>query len=133
MFSVAEKQKIAEEIEKLLLSFNHPEMPKAKPNFKLHIDGAESWSWADIEPNWKYGENNPPGVNPWNEVAREKLNNLQTESQITVLDQLEPSLIIRTDEKEAMRFEPNGDIYIRGELVENNKEVLKRFKVLLNV
>ena len=73
MFSTEEKIKISEEIEKLLLSFNHPEMPEEKPNFKIHIDGKESWSWADIEPNWKFSETNKPGTNPWNEVAREKL------------------------------------------------------------
>jgi len=67
MFSTAEKKKIASEIERVLLSFNHPEMPKEKPDFKIHINGKESWSWADIEPNWKYGESNPPGVNSWNE------------------------------------------------------------------
>ncbi len=70
MFSKKEKQYIASEIEKLLLSLNHPEMPKEKPVFKIHIDGKESWSWADIEPNWKYEDK--PG-NPWNEVAREVL------------------------------------------------------------
>ena len=73
MFSVSEKKQIAEGIEKLLLSFNHPEMPDEKPIFKIHIDGKESWSWADIEPNWKYDDNNPPGINPWNEVARENM------------------------------------------------------------
>ena len=66
MFSVKEKNKIASEVEKLLLSFNHPEMPKEKPEFTLHVSGKESWSWADIEPNWKY-ENKAPSVNPWNE------------------------------------------------------------------
>jgi len=71
MFSKKEKIKIANEIEQLLLSFNHPEMPAEKPNFKLHVVGAESWSWADIEPNWKY-ENSDPGINPWNEIARQK-------------------------------------------------------------
>ena len=71
MFSRAEKKKIAEEVEKLLLSFNHPEMPKEKVDFKLHIDGKDKrWSWADIEPNWKY-EDTEPEVNYWNEVARE--------------------------------------------------------------
>jgi len=72
MFSVEEKKKIAEAIEKLLLDLNHPEMPKDKPTFKLHVDGKESWSWADIEPNWVY-EIKKPSVNPWNEVAREKM------------------------------------------------------------
>ncbi len=54
MFSAKEKQKIAEAVEKVLLSFNHPEMPKEKPDFKLHVNGKEDWSWADIEPNHKF-------------------------------------------------------------------------------
>ena len=65
-----EKQTIAQKIEELLLSFNHPEMPTERPNFKLHIDGKEPWSWADIEPNWKY-EDKEPSINSWNEQARE--------------------------------------------------------------
>ena len=66
MFSKDQKMKIAAEVEKLVLSFNHPEMPKEKPSFRLHIDGKESWSWADIQPNWYY-DNHEPGVNPFNE------------------------------------------------------------------
>ena len=55
MFSVEEKQKIADAVERVLLSFNHPEMPTNKPDFLLHVDGKEAWwSWADIEPNWKH-------------------------------------------------------------------------------
>jgi len=54
MFSKEEKQLIAGAIEGVLLSLNHPEMPKSKPNFKLHVDGKEDWSWADIEPNHKF-------------------------------------------------------------------------------
>ena len=73
MFSMKEKQYISAEIEKLLLSLNHPEMPKEKPKFKLHIDGKESWSWADIEPNWKFDIDKSPTVNPFNEVARDIL------------------------------------------------------------
>ncbi len=53
MFSIEEKQHLAEVIEKALLKLNHPEMPKEKPKFKIHIDGKESWSWADIVPNWE--------------------------------------------------------------------------------
>ncbi len=56
MFNAEEKQKIAEAIEKVLMELNHPEMPKEKPNFKLHVDGAEYWSWADIIPNWEYAQ-----------------------------------------------------------------------------
>lgn len=66
MFSLKEKQHIAAEVEKLLLGLNHPEMPKERPKFRLHVDGAEAWSWADIAPNWTF-EGNPPSVNPWNE------------------------------------------------------------------
>jgi len=67
MFSMKQKQFIAAELEKIILGLNHPEMPKERPSFKLHIDGKESWSWADIEPNWKF-ESKAPGINPWNEL-----------------------------------------------------------------
>jgi len=70
MFSIAEKQHIAAEIEKLLLSLNHPEMPVERPKFSLHVDDKESLSWADIAPNWTF-KTKAPGVNPWNEKARE--------------------------------------------------------------
>lgn len=66
MFSQAQKQKIAEEIEKLLLSFNHPEMPKTCPNFFIHIDGVQSWSFAEIKPNWHF-DSTPPSINAFNE------------------------------------------------------------------
>ena len=56
MFSTKEKQKIAETVEWILLSLNHPEMPKEKVNFKLHVDGKEDWSWADIIPNYQHSQ-----------------------------------------------------------------------------
>lgn len=72
MFSNAEKQMIAAEIENLLLKLNHPEMPKEKPKFMLIVSGKERWSYAQIEPNWIFnGDNKEPGVNPWNEIARD--------------------------------------------------------------
>ena len=72
MFSVAEKRKIAEVIEKTLLELKHPEMPTEKPRFKIHIDGKEAWSFADIEPNWVFDDGvKPMGVNPFNEESRE--------------------------------------------------------------
>ena len=52
MFSPEEKKKIAKEVERILLSFGNPEMPKEKPYFELHVKGEEGWSWADIKPNW---------------------------------------------------------------------------------
>lgn len=70
MFSTVEKVMIAQKIEELLLSLSHPEMPTEKPKFKLHVDGKESWSWADIEPNWTF-DDKEPGTNPWNEIARD--------------------------------------------------------------
>lgn len=66
MFSKEQKEKIAKKVEEVILSFNHPEMPKEKPMFNLKIDGKETWSWAEIRPNWMY-ENVDPDINPWNE------------------------------------------------------------------
>ena len=60
MFSVKEKQFIASEIEKLLLKLDHPEMPKDKPVFYLRVEGKESWSWAEIKPNWTFGISTSP-------------------------------------------------------------------------
>lgn len=71
MFSVKEKQEIAGKIEELLLSYDHPEMPKEKPVFRLTIYGKESWSWAVINPNWTFNEDNKPGINPFNEISKE--------------------------------------------------------------
>ena len=70
MFSIKEKQWLAGEVEKLVLSLHHPEMPAERPKFTLHVDGREAWSFADIQPNWTFGVSNPPGVNPWNERVR---------------------------------------------------------------
>lgn len=70
MFSQTEKKMIAQKVEELLLSLNHPEMPKERPMFHLRVDGKESWSWAEIAPNWTF-DGKAPGVNPWNEKARE--------------------------------------------------------------
>lgn len=70
MFSYEEKRIIAQKVEELILSLNHPEMPKERPIFVLNVLGKESWSYAQIEPNWKF-EDKPAGMNPWNEIARE--------------------------------------------------------------
>lgn len=72
MFSIEEKKQIAAAIEKVLLDLKHPEMPTEKPRFKIHIDGKESWSWADIVPNWTFGGDEPTGKR-WNEIARDVL------------------------------------------------------------
>ncbi|MBU2249409.1 MAG: hypothetical protein KKD77_21855 [Gammaproteobacteria bacterium] len=64
MFSVNQKRKIADKVQAILRETNHPELPKGEINFKLHVDGAESWSWADIKNN---GMATDPDINPWNE------------------------------------------------------------------
>jgi len=74
MFSRKEKRVIATVIEKLLLSLSHPEMPDEKPDFDIHINGKEGWSWADIKPNWKFDDGlDEVGVNWFNENARDIL------------------------------------------------------------
>jgi len=69
MFSIEEKAGIAAAVEKLLLDLDHPEMPREKPNFSLRVGGKEGWSWAIIEPNWKY-IGTKPTTSHWNEEAR---------------------------------------------------------------
>ena len=67
MFSVKQKQVIAQEIERMLLSLHHPEMPTEKPMFTLRVEGKEAWSWAEIKPNWTFTIEHLPTVNPFNE------------------------------------------------------------------
>lgn len=64
MFSVRQKREIAEKVQQILRETDHPELPIGEISFLLHVDGAESWSWADIRNN---GSIPNPGVNPWNE------------------------------------------------------------------
>lgn len=65
MFSVQQKKEISEAVQKILKETNHPELPSGEIKFLLHVDGAESWSWADIKNN---GNVPNPGINPWNEL-----------------------------------------------------------------
>lgn len=69
MFSVHEKRQIAETVQEILRATAHPELPQTEIQFSLHVDGAESWSWADISNN---GAVTNPGVNPWNEMQAQK-------------------------------------------------------------
>lgn len=64
MFSVQQKREISDRIQSVLRKTNHPELPKSEIKFHIHIDGAESGSWADIHNN---GFITNPGINPWNE------------------------------------------------------------------
>lgn len=64
MFSVRQKRHIANEVQRILRETNHPELPTTEIQFRLLVNGAESWSWADIRNN---GAVDSPDVNPWNE------------------------------------------------------------------
>lgn len=71
MFSCLEKQKIAEAIEKMLLSFNNPEMPTEKPVFILRVCGKTHQSWAKIRPNWFCDNDNISDEDAWNSEVTE--------------------------------------------------------------
>lgn len=65
MFSVKQKRDIAEAVQKILRSTEHPELPKDREiAFHLHVLGAEEWSFADIRNNAAAVR---PNVNPRNE------------------------------------------------------------------
>jgi len=51
MFSVRQKREIADKVQAILRATNHPELPEGEIRFHLHVDGAASWSWADIQNN----------------------------------------------------------------------------------
>jgi len=65
MFSIRQKREIADKVQTILRETHHPELPDGEIQFRLHVDGAEAWSWADITNN---GAVPLPGVNPWNEA-----------------------------------------------------------------
>lgn len=66
MFSIQQKRDISDAVQKILRATSHPELPReGEVSFNLHVDGAESWSWADIQNNGAVGT---PGVNPHNEL-----------------------------------------------------------------
>lgn len=64
MFSVRQKRSISNKIQTILRETDHPELPSGEISFKIHVDGAEGWSWADIENN---GAVTNPEVNRHNE------------------------------------------------------------------
>lgn len=69
MFSVKQKREISEKIQAVLRETKHPELPDSEIQFKLHVFGAETWSWADIRNN---GAIKNPSVNPHNEAQDKK-------------------------------------------------------------
>lgn len=71
MFSIRQKREISTAVQKILRETNHPELPSGEIKFNLHVEGAESWSWADICNN---GAVKNPETNLWNE-AQDKRGN----------------------------------------------------------
>ena len=70
MFSVRQKREISEAVQKILRDTNHPELPlETEIKFKLHVEGAEKWSWADIQNNMAVLETN---IDPLNEAQDER-------------------------------------------------------------
>lgn len=69
MFSVQQKRDIANRIQNILRCTQHPELPEGEIQFLIHVNGGESWSWADIRNN---GAVDNPGVNWWNEMQDKK-------------------------------------------------------------
>ena len=68
VFSREEKQQIAKAVEDVIREIDHPEMDNENIRFQLHVDGKESWSYADITDNRRAGDG--ANGNPWNETAR---------------------------------------------------------------
>ena len=68
MFSVSQKRDIADKVQTILRETQHPELPEGEIKFDLHVFGAESWSYADIQNNSAV---ETPSVNPWNEQQDE--------------------------------------------------------------
>ena len=65
MFSVRQKREIADKVQAILRETQHPELPDSEIQFHLHVNGAESWSWADIFHNGSVAN---PVTNPHNEA-----------------------------------------------------------------
>jgi hypothetical protein len=64
LFSIQQKRAISDAVQDILRKTNHPELPQGEIQFSLHVDGAESWSYAHIKNN---GDVLNPSINPWNE------------------------------------------------------------------
>jgi len=77
MFSVRQKREIADAVQAVLRATHHPELPKGEIRFRLRVEGAKEWSWAEIVNN---GAVAVPGVNPWNE-RQDSANNVISATQ----------------------------------------------------
>ena len=83
MFSVQQKREIADAVQKILRDTNHPELPQGEISFHLHVDGADSESWADIRNN---GAVTTPGVNLHTEHLRSCLQRVRETDYTKLLE-----------------------------------------------
>ena len=51
MLSSKVKQELSQKIQELLQEVSDSELPNGEIDFILHVDGKESWSWANIRNN----------------------------------------------------------------------------------
>lgn len=56
MFSKQQKREISDKVQVILQDTKHVELPDGEISFHLHVDGKESWSWADICNNGAFNE-----------------------------------------------------------------------------
>ena len=111
MFSVAQKREIADKVQKVLRETNHPELPVGEIPFSLHVDGKQAWSWANIKNN---GAVTNPGVNPWNEMQADRINQ-------------EPGTVsFKIGETEVLLLNEDGFVY-NGRFIEDAGEAYRIF------
>lgn len=126
MFSPDNKTFLSSAIEYLLLNLHHPEMPTERPRFYLHVDGGESWSWADIDPNWAIKDFKD------GKIASSRVTQFGLESQEM---QARERLIAAIDEYQSECETPAPDLILRRqrrtELFEARKAYLQFRKAII--
>ncbi len=122
MFSVQQKREISDTVQKILRATNHPELPTTgEVSFTLHVDGAESWSFADIKNNASVGD---PGVNPHNE----SMANIPEEEARGLIEDAQAHQRSQTPYMPDPRQAP--DEFMRDMLTQTFKDLKQRIKGL---
>ena len=124
MFSVKQKREIADAVQQILQATNHPELPASEIQSLLHVDGAESWSWADIRNN---GAVQQPGINTWNELQDSSTGVSELEGATTPAPQPEPEG--PTDEEliSPIMWMIDECVYDKGEIAQILRELITRW------
>ena len=62
----------SDKIQTILRETDHPELPLEpfEIEFSIHVDGAKSWSWADIKNNASVKK---PSITPFNEMIADTM------------------------------------------------------------